>query len=71
MKTHVPFGLRCVFNNTALQEESSKSCGHFVIYYIIERIFNEDLDFHELLNDIFSNDKSMNEGIVNDFLKSL
>ncbi len=71
VRAHIPFGHYCVFNNTALQTEDSISCGLFTVFFIIERIFNEDLHYEELINEIFSTDKLGNEHVVKQFINCL
>ena len=36
-------------------------CGHFSLMFIHEWIFNQELDFHTLINDLFTNDKELNK----------
>jgi len=57
------------FNVTALQPDDSTSCGHFVLFFLIQRSHNKDLDFTEFLNSFFTVSKSENESIVQQFMK--
>jgi len=59
-----------IFNVTPVQQSSSSSCGQFVLYYLFERFYNFDLDFDELLNEIFSSDLSANELSVSRFVNT-
>jgi hypothetical protein len=59
------------FNETSFQSETTASCGYFCIYFSIERIFNLSMTFEHLLEDIFSENKSINEEKVLDFCQSL
>ncbi len=63
--------LTCDFNVTKLQDETSVLCGQFCIYFIVQRLFNDDLEFAELLNEIFSENVVENEHSVQDFLALL
>ncbi len=57
----------CEFNETPVQAVTSKACGLFCIFCVIERYFNEDLDLEALLNDSFTNNFVKNEEMVKDF----
>ncbi len=57
----------CVFNETRLQETNSTSCGEFCVFFIIQRMFNEDLDFETFINEVFSKNPSKNEEAVQVF----
>ncbi len=61
----------CVFNETALQANDSKSCGHFCLFYVIQRYFNEDLTLEKLLEEWFSLNCARNEEVVHKFLKEI
>ena len=61
----------CMFNETAVQAKTSKSCGEFCLFYIIQRYFNEDLSLEALLENCFSLDCAKNEEIVLTFLKEI
>lgn len=59
------------FNLNSFQSNSSSSCGQFCVYFIINRMFNLDLTFEELLNEIFTDDINQNEKTVIEFCKDL
>jgi hypothetical protein len=59
------------YNETAFQKDTSQSCGLFVIYFIFKRMFNLDLTFEEILEDIFETDNNLNENAVNTFCKNI
>ena len=59
------------YNETAFQKENSETCGLFVLYYIFKRMFNLDLTFEEILEDIFETDNNLNENAVNTFCKNI
>ena len=61
----------CFFNETAVQSITSDLCGHFVVYVIIFRLFNWDQTFEELLNDLFTENTSINEKEVLNFVTKL
>jgi len=55
------------FNETPVQDSTSDTCGHFCLYYIVQRLHNLDYSFDELINEIFSSKISLNERIVTEF----
>jgi hypothetical protein len=57
------------YNETQFQESSSSTCGKFVIYFAIHRMHNLDLDFEEVLEEIFTLNHIENEKTVDDFVK--
>lgn len=59
--------LELEFNCTQVQSNESSSCGEFVLYFLIQRLHNRDLEFNDLLNDIFDIDPSKNEMRVKSF----
>jgi hypothetical protein len=59
------------YDETAFQKEDSTSCGLFVLYYIFKRMFNLDLSFEEILDDIFEVDTNLNEQNVISFCKKI
>ncbi len=60
----------CDFNVTRLQSSSSKNCGKFCLYFIIERYFNLDLSYDELLLSAFSTNLEENENCIHNFFES-
>ena len=60
-----------IYNETQFQADFSDTCGLFVLYFLIERIFNLDLSFHDLLRDIFDEDVLKNEKKVIEFCDSV
>jgi len=61
--------LKC--NITNLQPSNSQSCGKYCLYFIYNRFYNQDLSFHDLMNEIFEIDTSVNETIVNNFYEDV
>lgn len=55
------------FNESSFQDKNSDTCGKFVLYYAIERMHNLDLDFEEILEDLFDKNNDKNEEIVKKF----
>ena len=59
------FGRHCVkellFNTTRVQDLSTSTCGEFVLYFLFQRMHNQDLDYETLLNDIFVSNPVTNE----------
>jgi hypothetical protein len=60
-----------VFNTTAFQDSSTSTCGHFVLYFCIERLFNLDLNFKDFLELIFEENVSKNEQLVAEFCSEI
>lgn len=58
------------FNETAVQQPHSSTCGYFVLYFIIHRMHNLDLSFNEVLDEIFVLNKEENETNVMKFASS-
>lgn len=56
-----------IFNETSYQPSNSFSCGKFALYFILERFFNLDLDFEELLSESFMFNHDLNEKIITEF----
>jgi hypothetical protein len=65
------FGNLVEYNETAVQSPTSESCGQYVVYAIINRLFNLDLEFSAVINEIFTLNLEDNEKRVMDFVKSL
>jgi len=63
-----PRHLKIRFNSKCYQDQSSDSCGLFVIYFLVERMMNMCMPFDELLFDIFTTDNTqINEQTVKQF----
>ncbi len=67
--TFQDFRGECVFNQNPIQAKNSLACGEFCLFYVIQRYFNEDLDFEEILEEWFSVNLHDNEIIVKTFLR--
>ncbi len=61
---------KIIYNETAVQDISSISCGQFVLFFLIHRIHNLDQSFVSLLNEIFVTDTKTNEINVLEFLST-
>ncbi len=59
------------YNLTPVQCSGSVQCGPFVVYFIILRYFNLDLELVDFLNEFFSLNCAANEKIVREFLNQL
>ena len=60
------------FNKKDVQSIDSKYCGYFCIYFIVFRVLNYDMNFQDVLEDIFySNDLNKNDEIVSKFCNNL
>jgi len=65
-------GIREVeFNTTQFQKNDSDTCGKFVLYFIINRLYNLDHSFKDILNEIFENDQNLNETKVENFYQKI
>jgi hypothetical protein len=60
-----------LFNDCAFQSLTSNTCGYFAITFLIERSFNLDLKYKEVLAETFNIDSEINEKTVVDFCKNL
>lgn len=60
-----------VYNDAAFQSITSNTCGYFAITFLIERSFNLDLKYKQLLAEIFEVDCQINENMVVNFCKNL
>ena len=56
------------FNVTQVQASTSSTCGLFVLFFIVNRYHNQDLNFTDLLNELFVQSHSQNEEVVNSFI---
>lgn len=59
-----------IYNAAAFQTATSSTCGLFAIMFLIERSFNFDLKFNELLAEIFDENPEINETIVVNFFET-
>ena len=53
-----------IYNETQFQLSTTNTCGKFVIYFLIQKSYNKDLNFNELLEDIFVNLPTQNELLI-------
>ena len=60
-----------LFNTSRVQDLSTSTCGEFVLYYLFQRMHNQDLDFETLLNEIFSSDPVVNEQKVKKYFENI
>ena len=60
-----------LYNDCAFQSLTSNTCGYFAITFLIERSFNLDLKYKEVLAETFDKNCEINEKIVLDFCKNL
>lgn len=56
------------FNVTPVQSNESNNCGEYCIYFVYQRLFNKDLDFNMLMNEIFSYNLTENAKMVESFI---
>lgn len=65
---HFRSATKIIYNESIFQESDSSTCGLFCVYFIINRLYNLDLHFDELLSEIFDVvNKSTNEMKVVEF----
>ena len=57
------------FNETQFQLLTTDTCGKFVIYFLIQKAYNKDLTFNELLEDIFKASPNQNELLISKFFE--
>lgn len=57
------------FNESQIQPDRSSLCGQYSIYFLFERLHNLDYKFHELLNEIFSDNLEDNQKTVQCFFE--
>ena len=55
------------FNETQFQLLTTDTCGKFVIYFLIQKAYNNDLTYNELLEEIFKVNQLENEILVQRF----
>jgi hypothetical protein len=60
-----------LFNEQKFQSDSSVNCGYFCIYFIVQRLFNLDMSFEHLLEEIFNIDPNINDTLVTTFCQKL
>ena len=54
-----------------MQDLSTSTCGEFVLYFLFQRMHNQDLDYETLLNDIFVSNPVTNEQKVKKFFDNI
>jgi len=55
------------FNSTPFQSDTSTKCGKFVLYFLFERLYNQDIEFRTLLEEIFQPNLDENDIKVENF----
>jgi len=69
LKFQKPFNL--IFNISPVQSKISKQCGKFVVTFIVERMLNQTMLFHDLIEEVFSKDLNKNDLIVKEFCNEI
>jgi len=59
------------FNTTQFQKNDTDSCGKFAIYFIVNRLYNLDHSFKEVLSELFIADLETNEQRVESFYQDI
>lgn len=68
LKRHCQITEEIVYNKTQFQKNDTNTCGNFCVYFLIERLHNYDMDFDDLLENIFLTDNlDYNEQTVRQF----
>lgn len=71
IKTYLPkYSKYAEYNTSAVQSKTSKLCGEYCLYFIINRLLNLDLHFEEVCNILFSDNCEKNEKQVVDFIEN-
>jgi hypothetical protein len=65
------YGGYCAYNINRVMCIDDIYCSEFSIYFVINRIYNPDLSFHEFMNQYFSNNCEDNKRLVLDFMKEI
>lgn len=60
-----------VYNTNSVQDKTSLLCGKFVVMFIIERFLNQTMEFCDLIDEIFTENKIQNDDIVTKFCDDL
>ena len=59
----------CDFNENRFQSYRSDTCGEFCLYFLVERVLNDDIEFEDLLKEIFTVNLKTNEDRVQKFIE--
>lgn len=62
---------RIDFNLTPTQPSESQTCGQYCLYYAFQRLYNKDLSYFDLMNEIFSTNVNENNVNVINFVEEL
>lgn len=57
------------FNESQIQPDDSILCGQYSIYFLFERLHNLDYKFHDLVNELFSNNLETNQKTIECFFE--
>jgi len=60
-----------IFNKTPVQDQTSFLCGKFVITFLVERMLNQSMSFHDIIEEVFSENLNKNDDIVNEYCLQL
>jgi hypothetical protein len=71
VKKYFKYKCKVEANTVPVQCYSSKTCGDFVAYFILNRMFNLDMEFEDIVNELFTLNCEKNEKRVKNFLSSL
>ena len=66
-----PFIREIKINVDRIQSLTSETCGEFVIFFLFERLHNQDMSYDELINECFSTNIDQNENSVTSFYKEM
>ena len=73
IRNYLNFNFKCSisYNNSPVQLPTTTSCGLYCIYFAVHRIFNFDMKFSEVMEEIFEPELKYNEDKVENFCRHL
>jgi hypothetical protein len=71
MLKYIKFKQEIIFNETPFQQNDSSTCGFFVLFFAIHRLFNLDENFSDFLSEFLSNDSAVNQKQVSEFCSDI
>lgn len=59
------------FNTSAVQRHDTTTCGQFTLYFLFQRMLNQDIPYNLLLDEIFTDNLNDNEARVLKFFEEV
>ena len=59
------------FNTNQFQKDNTDTCGKFTVYFVVNRLYNLDHSFREILEQLFDENLDTNEERVEAFYQDL